>query len=775
MLLQTKQRKSDKDLYNVHAHDFVPVVCHFDSNTLLTKNGELVQTIEVPGISTESLGVGMDTVTSAIRSSLAENVLDDNTSCWIHTIRRQKNIDDNIEYNHYFPQHLHKVWAKKQNLRNSFVNIIYITIVVKGMKTSFSSIDGLIGYTSINSVIHSHEKHLNIASEKIYEVTNNILSDMKTYGATRMGIRITDSKVYSDPSYIYSHISRFSEKNVELPVSDLSNFIAVKKYAVGSSQLEITDEGKKRFASIFSIREYHHSNQEDLFCKVMQLPIDMIATEIFYPVSAKEAREKYKYQDYILGVSNDNDLSESSGMNLIMDEEREEGFIKQQLSIMVIADDTRLLEQNLKKLSRSLCDIGVMHVREDINLENIFWSQLPANFSFIRRAVGNVVENIGAFSSILSTPHGTKASKWGRYITVMPGTQNTPYFLNLHAGYKTGHTCFFGNKGSGKTTLMNFMVSESMKYNPTIIYISRDETPRLFIKALGGTWYDKAMLPKLDSPNYIAVMVDILSGKYSNKMTEAEKKKQQELIKVVQKASSYEEAAKVIEEFDFGGDANLMKKRLMDHIEYFRGKNFTISKSNIIGISLKDIESASGLDLRVAIIISSLKLLGIDKESPKMLIMDEMDQMFDHAYFDNNIELFYELAEIFNIAILGTVDTKGYIDIKHKNLWNAVDKKTDLKVVMPHQNISYDLCQIFGLTEEEKSSLIKTQYDSVFIIKPAKGRSIVIDFNSSGIENEVRILAGWSEDLKLLDKAIESKGENPEDWIPEIYKLMDML
>jgi type IV secretion system protein VirB4 len=775
MLLQKKQRKSDKDLYNLHAEDFIPVACHFDSNTLLTKNGELVQTIEIPGISAESLGVGMDTVTSAIRNSLAQSLLDDASSCWIHTIRRQQNIDDNIEHKHHFPKSLHAVWSKKQNLSNSFVNIIYITIVVKGMKTSFSSIDGLIGYTSLNSVINSHEKHLNVASEKVYEITNNILGDMKKYGASRMGIRTTDSKVYSDTSYIYSHISRFSEKNVELPISDLSKFIAVEKYAVGSGQLEVTDGGYKKFASIFSIREYHHANQEDLFCRAMQLPIDMIATEIIYPVSSKEARDKYKYQDYILGVSNDDELGGAKGINLLMDEERDGGFIKQQLSIMVIADDKRLLEQNLKKLSRSLCDIGVLHVREDINLENIFWSQLPANFTFIRRAQGNVIENIGAFSSILSTPHGTKASKWGRYITVMPGTENTPYFLNLHASQQTGHTCFFGNKGSGKTTLMNFMVSESMKYDPTIIYISRDETPKLFIKALGGVWHDNAMLPKLDNPNYIAVIVDILSGKYSNKMSNVETKTLDKLLKLINDTKSYEEAAKAIENFDFGGDCNLMKKRLLDHLEYFTSKNFTISKSNIVGMSLKDIESSNDFDLRVAIVISSLKLLGIDKESPKILILDEMEYMFDHVYFDNNIKLFYELAKIYNIAILGTVDTKGYIDIKHKGLWNEVDKNTDLKVVMPHQNISYDLCQIFGLTEEEKSSLVKTQYDSVFIVKPTGGKSIVIDFNSSGIENEVRILAGWSEDLKLLDKAIESKGEKPEDWIPEIYKLMDTL
>lgn len=775
MLGTNKKRRSDKDLYNLRAGDFIPVACHFDSNTLLTKNGELVQTLEIPGISAESLSDNMNTVTSQIRSSLAANINDENLACWIHTIRRKKNIDDNIPYNNYFAKSLHEVWAKKQNLSNSFVNIIYITIVARGMSTTFSSLDGMIGFTSVNSVIDGHEKHLNAVSEIIYDATNKIIADLKPYGASRMGIRYTENKIYSDASYIYSHISRFSEKNIEVPISDLSEYLAVEKYAVGNRQIEVTDGGYKKFASIMSIKEYHHANQDDLFCDIMQLPIDMIGTEVFYPVSAKEAGKDYEYQDYILEVTDDEDLARAKGIDLIIDEEKQTGFIKQQLCIMVIADNTNLLEQNLMRLSRSLAEMGVVHVREDINLENIFWSQLPGNFSFIRRAIGNAVENVGAFASVLSTPHGRKTSRWGRYITVMPGQKSTPYFVNLHGENKTGHTCFFGNRGSGKTTLMNFIVSESMKYDPTIIYLSRDESPKLFVKALGGVWYDQAMLPKLDNPAYIAVLIDILSGRYTNKLNKQEEKKINELIKLVQKQKDFASTAIAIESFDFGEDTSLMKKRIIDHLEYFKTKNFTISKSNIIGVCLKDIESSKDFDIRVTIVLSALKLLGIDKESPKMLIMDEMDHMFDHVYFDNNIELFYELANIYNIAIVGTVDTKGYIDIKHKKLWNEVNKNTDLKVVMPHQNISYDLSTIFGLTEEEKSSLIKTQYDSVFILKPSKRRSIIIDFNSSGIENEVRILAGWGEDLKLLDKAIESKGEKPEDWIPEIYKLMDAI
>ena len=48
-------QKSDSNLFNNSSEDFVPIACHFDEHTLLTKNGELLQTIEINGIHSEKI------------------------------------------------------------------------------------------------------------------------------------------------------------------------------------------------------------------------------------------------------------------------------------------------------------------------------------------------------------------------------------------------------------------------------------------------------------------------------------------------------------------------------------------------------------------------------------------------------------------------------------------------------------------------------------------------------------------------------------------------
>lgn len=770
---KASNRKSDKSLYNESVEDYIPLACHYDPATLLTKNGELLQVLEITGMSSEAVSNNLDTLTSLARGSLAKNINDENIACWIHTIRRKQNIDDPLPYDNLFSGNLHKAWSEKYDLKQRFVNVLYITVVVKGMGGKVQSVNGLISSTSTNTIISNHEKFLVSSAEKLYNITNNILTDLQSFGVSRLKIRHTEDKSFSDPIYLFSHLSSFNENSIEVRTSDLSTALGVDKYAVGCRQIEVVHKGKTHFASILSLREYHHSNQDDLFGAVLQLPIEMTSTEVFYPISRKEAEKPYKHQDYILGVTSDPQLRVAKGLDILMDDTRETGYVKQQLSIMVVAENVESLEKSTKKASKYLSSMGIVHVREDINLENVFWSQLPANFHYIRRSVSAVEDNLGAFASLQSTPHGRKTSKWGRYITVMPSINGTPYFANFHSDKNTGHTCFFGNKGSGKTSLMNFLVSEAMKYNPTIIYISPDNSPKLFINAIGGTWYDDPKLPVVDDIAYASLVAGVMSGKYTGHLLPGGMAKIEELVPFLQNAKDYPEMASIIENFELGDEARNLKARMTEVSHFFKENNIKIEKGSITGICLDVVKGKENKDIKAAIVFAALRALGVDKESPKMLIMDEMAVMLDHPYFTQNIELCYQLAGIYNISMLGAVDTKRYTNTTEKKLWDSVDEMSYMKVVMPHDNIAYDLREIFNLTDEENDSLAKTQSDSVFILKPHNRRSTILNFNNSGLENHMRVLYGADEDIELMEEAKKVKGNNVGDWLPYLFELME--
>jgi len=767
------ERKSDKSLYNEAASDYIPLACHYDSVTLLTKNGELLQSLQITGMSSENVAHNLNEFTSIVRKSLAKHINQEELACWVHTIRRKKNIDDPLPYNNIFSNMLHQSWAEKHSLKETFVNVLYISVVYRGMTGKIQKVSDVMSAASKATAITKHEKILAANAESLYAITNNILSDLEAFGASRLKIKHLDGISYSEPLYLFNHLSSFSENSVEVPISDLSEALAVDKYAVGSRQIEVARLDSRHFASILSLREYHNSGQQDLFGAFLQVPIEMIATEVFYPTSKSEALKNYKYQDYILNVTNDHQLKMAKGIDIIADEEREVGLVKQQLSIMVIADNKELLEKNTKTCAKYLASMGIVHVREDINLENIFWSQLPGNFKFLRRDMGAASENLGAFASLQSTPHGRKSSKWGKYVTVMPSALSTPYFVNFHGEKQTGHTCFFGNKGSGKTTLMDFLVSETTKYNPTILYISPDHSPSLFINALGGNWQEKSKLPAMTDMKFASLVVALMSGKYTGHLLPAGMEKIEELAEQIAAAESYNNISSIIDKFELGNDAKNLQERLNQVAHYF-GEDFVqIEKSSVTGICLEELTGSESKDIKAAIVFAAVRALGFDKESPKILVLDEMASMFDHPYFAENIDLIYELARIYNITLIGAVDTDRYTNIQEKKLWDIVDQNLDLKVVMPHDHVTYDLQEIFHLTEEETKSLSKTSSDSMFIFKPFERRSTILNFNIAGIEQSMRVLYGGDEDIKLMHEAKKTKGDKVEDWLPYLYELME--
>ena len=60
--------------------------------------------------------------------------------------------------------------------------------------------------------------------------------------------------------------------------------------------------------------------------------------------------------------------------------------------------------------------------------------------------------------------------------------------MNFHDTEGNNNTCIFGVEKSGRTTLLNFLLSEADKYKPTIIHIVDDSDSSLYIKARGGLW-----------------------------------------------------------------------------------------------------------------------------------------------------------------------------------------------------------------------------------------------------------------------------------------------
>ena len=72
------------------------------------------------------------------------------------------------------------------------------------------------------------------------------------------------------------------------------------------------------------------------------------------------------------------------------------------------------MEKNVTSLMDVLRNLGVVPVKESIFLPVLFWSQLPANFEFIKRQKVINRSELGIFASLCNFPTGRLVNnKWG--------------------------------------------------------------------------------------------------------------------------------------------------------------------------------------------------------------------------------------------------------------------------------------------------------------------------------------------------------------------------
>ena len=78
-------KNDNKISFKIPSEDFIPFVCHYDEETILTKNGELMKTIRITGFSQDSTS-DLDSVREVVRKSIINEIGNNiHFSFWFHT------------------------------------------------------------------------------------------------------------------------------------------------------------------------------------------------------------------------------------------------------------------------------------------------------------------------------------------------------------------------------------------------------------------------------------------------------------------------------------------------------------------------------------------------------------------------------------------------------------------------------------------------------------------------------------------------------------------
>ena len=155
---------------------FIPYKTHWNDNTIVTKDNELIQVVRLSGYSFETADDEDLDIRKDIRNMLYKGMSAGEIGLYFHVIRRKQSAypEDysSADMPDGFALYLDRKWFDKHRNKETFVNELYVTIVRKsGAQGAIAGVEGLIKKLIRGADKKAWEESMREAYEELEEAT----------------------------------------------------------------------------------------------------------------------------------------------------------------------------------------------------------------------------------------------------------------------------------------------------------------------------------------------------------------------------------------------------------------------------------------------------------------------------------------------------------------------------------------------------------------------------------------------------------------------------
>jgi type IV secretion system protein VirB4 len=158
---------------------------------------------------------------------------------------------------------------------------------------------------------------------------------------------------------------------------------------------------------MLGVKEYGPETAAGMLDGLLRIPHEFVLTESFAFVDRPRALGALALQRRQMRNAEDEAVSQRLQLEEASDAvaSGQIAFGEHHLSVLLTARSEPALDEAISDSLAELTNLGILAVREDLNLEPAFWAQLPGNFSFIARRALLSSANFAGFASL----HGFRA------------------------------------------------------------------------------------------------------------------------------------------------------------------------------------------------------------------------------------------------------------------------------------------------------------------------------------------------------------------------------
>ena len=761
--------------------DRLPWSHHVDDLTVATRDGMLMQFIQVAGLPFETVDTDDLNYRHAIRETMLRGIANPHFAVYHHILRRPVSVVLPGTPRDPFCAEINDAWRARLAAKQMFVNELFLTVVRRPLQGRTGFLD------NVADLFRGRGRDGDdlVGLRDLYTAVDTVLRSLAAYGARRLSCYATSSGSCSEPLEFLSFLLNGELRPVLLPRADLSHALAQLRISFGVDTIDLKgpSAASRRYAAMIGVKDYPSATAPGLLDNLLRLPHEMVVTQSFGFIDRTAALGRMNLALRRMRASDDDARSLHAELAQAKDNVAagRSGFGEHHLSIQVRVPALADLDAATADVVSAFTDVGLIAVREDVAAEPVFWAQFPGNFKDIARRSLISTGNFAAFASLHNFPTGqATGNHWGDAITVLETTSGTPYHFNFHAG-DLGNFTVIGPSGSGKTVVMTFLLAQASKLDPRTVYFDKDRGAEIFVRATGGTYsvlrpghpsgFNPLALP--DSPGNRRFLVAWVERLVGGPLDAAGR----ELI-----------AAAV--------DANFEQPTSLRRLRYFRellqgtARPAAGDLAHRLGAWLGSGERAWLFDNEVDTLDIGARSIGFDMTqilddavsrtpammylfhcveerldgTPTIIVVDEGWKALDDEVFVARIKDWEKtIRKRGGIVGFATQNARDALD---STVGPAIIEQAATQIFMPNSKAQpFDYRDGFGLSEHE-FDLIRSLPDTshCFLVKHGND-SVIARLDLTGLDRILTVLSGRESSVRRLDALRSQLGDNPANWL----------
>ena len=768
------------------AGDRLPYLRLEDGETVLLRDGALMQSIQVPGLLFETEDSDALNAHAATREVILRSTLDARFVLYHHVIRRRVEVELDAQFDDALSAHIDRRHRQLLSGGKLFVNDQFITLIRRPAR-------GKAGIAERLSRAWKRKGSREIVADvkemrALRAAATGLVAALQPYGARILGeYGGNDGRRFSEPLELLSALYNGEMRPVRTPEAhvDLGQMIPYRRASFGLDAMELRGAGATDFGSLMSLKEYPEATAPGLLDNLLRLPFEMTVTESYAPNERQTARERMDLALRRLRSADEEAASERAEMLSARDQlgAGSVGFGDHHLSVLVKAPTLPELDEATAAVGAALADTGAIAVREDTNLEPGFWAQFPGNEQYIVRRAMISTANMAGFGSLHGFALGrAENNHWGDAVALLETTSSTPFFFNFHAG-DLGNFSVIGPSGSGKTVVMNFLAAQAQKFSPRTILFDKDRGAEIFIRGIGGrydrispgepTGFNPLMLPETpankaflrdwlgvmlnaEGPEELGTIAAAVDATYENDPRLRRLRHFRELLAGTRRPQPGDLADRLSAWIEGGEHAWLFDNE-RDEVDLER---------RVLGFDMTALLESPRLRTPTMMYLFHRIEERLDGH-PTMILIDEGWKALDDEVFAARIRDWLKTLRKRN-ALVGFA-TQSARDALDSKISTALVEQTATLVFTPNPRArAEDYSEGFGLTEHELA-LIKTlpAHSRCFLVRQPNA-SVVVRLDLGGAPEVLTVLSGREASVRKLDNLRAELGNDPAAWYPHL-------